>query len=492
MIDSALLLDELLKRALEQSNQNVLNRLKNEDFIKSLDDVTEVLSSLGMYINHDDGAKNDIYLKIANALVRSFFTTYYINLNTGLYVGYSSNKNYKTLKIEEKGNDFFKDVKKNIPKTVYHDDQERLLKVFNKDFLIKETNNGNVFKTRYRLLLNNIPTYISLSAIRITDDDLIIGLNNVDEITKKEMEYKNTIKESLTYNKIALALSVNFFGIYYVNTKTDEYEQYNIDSHTQLIEKISEGKDFFYDSTVNAKKLIHPEDLDKFLSAINKKNMLNELKTNNSFYFVYRQFIDGVPTYLQLKVVNLLSDSNHIVLAISNIDKQVRKENEYNQKYEKERMFARTDGLTGCYNKNYLLEIAEDINNKINEKFLHNFAIAVCDINDLKKINDTLGHDIGDKYIIEAKNILEKTFNNSPIFRTGGDEFVIILYEKDYRNRLKLIKKIEDSNLKNKKTNNVVIACGYSDFVFDKDTSIEEVMKRADEAMYENKKQLKK
>ena len=233
MIDSALLLDELLKRALEQSNQNVLNRLKNEDFIKSLDDVTEILGSLGMYIKHDDDARNDIYLKIANALVRSFFTTYYINLKTGLYVGYSSNKNYKTLKIEEKGNDFFKDVKKNISKTIYHDDQERLFKVFNKDFLLKETNNGNVFKIRYRLLLNNIPTYVSLSAIRISNDDLIIGLNNVDEITKKEMEYKKTIKESLTYNNIALALSINFFGIYYVNIKTDEYEQYNIDSHTQ-------------------------------------------------------------------------------------------------------------------------------------------------------------------------------------------------------------------------------------------------------------------
>lgn len=491
MIDSALLLDELLKRALEQSNQNVLNRLKNEDFIKSLDDVTEILGSLGMYIKHDDDAINDIYLKIANALVRSFFTTYYINLKTGLYVGYSSNQNYKTLKIEEKGNDFFKDVKKNISKTIYHDDQERLFKVFNKDFLLKETNNGNVFKIRYRLLLNNIPTYVSLTAIRISNDDLIIGLNNVDEITKKEMEYKKTIKESLTYNNIALALSINFFGIYYVNIKTDEYEQYNIDSHTQQIEKIGEGKDFFYDSTVNAKKLIYHEDLDKFLSTINKKNLLNELTTNNSFYFTYRQYIDGNPTYLQLKVVNLLSDSDHIVLAISNIDKQMRKENEYKKNYEKERMFARTDGLTGCYNKNYLLEINEDINNKIKEQFLHDFAVAVCDINDLKTINDTLGHDIGDKYIIEAKNILEKVFNNSPIFRTGGDEFVIILYEKDYKNRLKLINKLYESNIKNKKTNNVVIACGYSDFISGSDTSIEEVMKRADEAMYENKKKLK-
>ena len=142
MIDSALLLEELMKKANEQSDTIILNKLKDNNFIKSLNNVIDVLHSLGFYIgegnnlNVDDKQK-DIYLKIASALVRNFFTTYYINVNSGLYVGYSSNDDYKTLRIEENGTNFFKDVKKNIPNNIYKDDQEKLYEIFDKNFLLK-------------------------------------------------------------------------------------------------------------------------------------------------------------------------------------------------------------------------------------------------------------------------------------------------------------------------------------------------------------------
>ena len=496
MIDSALLLEELMKKANEQSDTIILNKLKDNNFIKSLNNVIDVLHSLGFYIgegnnlNVDDKQK-DIYLKIASALVRNFFTTYYINVNSGLYVGYSSNDDYKTLRIEENGTNFFKDVKKNIPNNIYKDDQEKLYEIFDKNFLLKETHEGKIFKHRYRLLLNNNPTYVTLTAIRITNEDLIIGLNNVDEITKKEIDIHNSMKENLTYTNIALSLCINYFGVYYVNTLTDEYEQYKVDSQTQKIEKIEEGKDFFYVSTINAKKLIFKEDLDNFLYSLDKKHLLNELKTNHSFNMTYRQLIDGVPTYVSFKAVNLTSDKNHIVIAISNIDKQKRKENDYKSKIEKEKLYARTDGLTGCYNRNYYLEVEEDINHKINNKTIKEFAAAQFDINDLKTINDTLGHEAGDKYIIDATNLISSHFKESLLFRTGGDEFVVIINGNDYKHREKIIKNIINTSKKNKLHKKVVVACGYSDFNYESDTSLNDVVKRADELMYENKKELK-
>ena len=497
MIDSALFLEELMKKAQSQSNTIILNKLQDKDFIKALNNVVEVLSSLGFYFkNHDDlnddDKQKDIYLKIASALVRNFFTTYYINLNSGLYVGYSSNDDYKTLKIEENGTNFFKDVRKNIPNNIYHEDQDKLYEVFNKDFLLNATNNGELYKLKYRLLLNKKPTYVTLTAIRITSDDLIIGLNNVDEITKKEIDFQNSIKENLTYTNIALSLCRNYFAIYYVNTTTDDYEQYNVDSNTQQIEKIEEGTDFFYVSTINAKKLIYKEDLDNFLYALNKDNLLNELKNNYSYNLTYRQLIDGIPTYVSLKAVNLSNDIDHIVLAISNIDKQKRKENEYKDKIEKERLFARTDLLTGCYNKNYYIEVEEDVNHKIKNKTIKDFAVALCDINDLKLINDTKGHDYGDKYIIDAKKLIENQFKESLLFRVGGDEFVIIILGNDYKNRINIIDNIKELSIKNKKDKKVVVACGYADFKDGYDNTINDVLKRADILMYENKKELKK
>ena len=495
MIDSAILLEELIKRANLESNEKILNKLNNKNFIKSFDEITEILSDLGFHLENNDkkidDQQNEIYHKIANALTCNFFTTYYVNINTGLYVGYSSNNDYKVLKIEESGIDFFSDASKNIPSTIYKDDQEKINEIINKKFLNDATKDGNIYKINYRIILNDIPTYISLSAIRITSDDLIIGLSNIDEATKKEIKLKNTIQENLTYTNIALALCKNYFAVYYVNIENDKYEQYKVDNQTQIIEKIEEGDDFFHVSTINAKKYIHKEDLDRFLYVLNKKNMLGELKSNNSIYLEYRQLIKGIPTYVSLNIVNLTNDNNHIVLAVSNVDKQKKKEYEIRKSYEQERLFARTDSLTGTYNKNYYLEVLDDANHKIKNKTLNEFSVIVCDINNLKIINDTLGHDAGDEYIIEASKILKSVFLESLIFRTGGDEFIIILERDEYKNRYKLLSKLNEKILKNKKENKVPFACGYSDFDLLNDNSVSDVEKRADILMYENKKCIK-
>ena len=305
------------------------------------------------------------------------------------------------------------------------------------------------------------------------------------------LEYKNTIKETLTYTNIALALCRNYFKIFYVNTVTDRYEQYSLDTDTQKLEKVEDGSDFFGQSIINAKKYIYKEDLDKFLYTIKKSNLLNELSKENSINLTYRELINGVPTYVSLRAINLFNDINHIVLAVCNIDDQKRKENEFNRKYEQERVFARTDALTGCYNRNYFSEVEEDINNKIETGTLLEFAAIIFDINDLKIVNDTLGHDVGDQFIRDACNIIKDTFKESLLFRVGGDEFVVLASGNDYKHRLNLISKIGTISKANKSIKKVVIACGHSDFDYKKDKDLQPVLKRADEAMYENKKRLK-
>ncbi len=69
------------------------------------------------------------------------------------------------------------------------------------------------------------------------------------------------------------------------------------------------------------------------------------------------------------------------------------------------------------------------------------FAVCECDLNNLKIINDTFGHDKGDEYIINCCKTICNIFKHSPVFRIGGDEFVAILNSDDYDNleRIKLI-----------------------------------------------------
>lgn len=124
------------------------------------------------------------------------------------------------------------------------------------------------------------------------------------------------------------------------------------------------------------------------------------------------------------------------------------------------------------------------------------FAICECDLNNLKIVNDSFGHDCGDLYIISCCKAICDIFKHSPVFRIGGDEFVAILQNDDYDNlsRLKLIvddltrnEMKKDCPLDQKKS----FAAGFAIFDSTVDKSFCDVMKRADTEMYENKKMLK-
>ena len=118
------------------------------------------------------------------------------------------------------------------------------------------------------------------------------------------------------------------------------------------------------------------------------------------------------------------------------------------------------------------------------------FAIAVCDINGLKKVNDLKRHPTGDKYIVNACRIICDQFKHSPVFRIGGDEFVAILQGNDYREREELQVRFMNQNGSRAKVDEIVIACGLSAWRPDAKESFEEVFKRANEKMYQNKLKL--
>ena len=94
---------------------------------------------------------------------------------------------------------------------------------------------------------------------------------------------------------------------------------------------------------------------------------------------------------------------------------------------------ARTDRLTGVKNSTSYKEYTDLITNNSDGRY-DKYAIAVMDINLLKKANDTYGHEAGDKLICEASRYICRTFMHSPVFRIGGDEFAAILTGEDYDN----------------------------------------------------------
>lgn len=155
------------------------------------------------------------------------------------------------------------------------------------------------------------------------------------------------------------------------------------------------------------------------------------------------------------------------------------------------RQMAFKDPLTGVKSKAAYQEDALGIDNRKEKGLLDNFGVIVFDVNDLKKTNDTKGHDAGDKIIQAASKIICQTFKHSPVYRIGGDEFAAFLMGEDYKNRVSLITSFNQQIEKNKEKGQVVVSCGLADLNEEKSENYAGLFAIADNRMYQRKKQLK-
>ena len=152
---------------------------------------------------------------------------------------------------------------------------------------------------------------------------------------------------------------------------------------------------------------------------------------------------------------------------------------------------ANKDPLTGVRSKLAYAECEREIDARIARGEGGEFAVAVCDVNGLKAVNDTLGHKAGDEYIQRAAQLICECFDHSPVFRTGGDEFVAVLSGVDFENREAIAQVMHDRSAANIEAGDVSVAVGISDYRAGEDAQLKDVFERADTLMYEEKKRLK-
>lgn len=156
------------------------------------------------------------------------------------------------------------------------------------------------------------------------------------------------------------------------------------------------------------------------------------------------------------------------------------------------RDFANTDYLTGIQNRNAFELYMRNL--QVKETY-HHFGFISIDLNNLKMINDTLGHQAGDKYIRNCADLLKKFESEECIlYRIGGDEFAFIVINTDIQKITDLRKNIIKSvNLHNLSTEmQISIAVGEAVFEAKIDEDLSDTLKRADQDMYDNKKVMKK
>ena len=159
---------------------------------------------------------------------------------------------------------------------------------------------------------------------------------------------------------------------------------------------------------------------------------------------------------------------------------------------------AYADALTSLHNRGAFDIMVRDMQTRIDQPG-GPLAFAVCmfDCNCLKRINDEYGHDKGDIYLKETARIICDVFEHSPIFRIGGDEFVAILQNRDYENREALLRLFDEKCSEKRKAEMdpwkmVDVSRGLADYDPQEDKLIDDVVRHADRAMYENKRSMKR
>ena len=156
-------------------------------------------------------------------------------------------------------------------------------------------------------------------------------------------------------------------------------------------------------------------------------------------------------------------------------------------------IYVYRDKLTGLSNTTAYARKCKEIA-ELSEGAMQ-YAVVVFDVNFLKRINDTYGHEAGNELIITAANIVSETFSKSAVFRIGGDEFVAILDGADYNHYEELLnnfdKAIEESYFTiHGYSFNLSVARGIG--IYREGMSYAEVFQIADDAMYAHKTEIKK
>lgn len=220
---------------------------------------------------------------------------------------------------------------------------------------------------------------------------------------------------------------------------------------------------------------IHPDDYEILSKKVRgeldySQIIIQRWKDNSGKYRWFEEY--ATPVYANGQFIGVQG-------IIRNIDEKVKLQQELEY-----RIYH--DTLTDIYNRDYFENEFESFNRNVNVPI----AVVICDLDELKFVNDTKGHKAGDKLIIETARLLNQfSSDDHTVSRIGGDEFALIVTNK-MENQIKQMiaeirKTVEIYNLNHSKVKiNMSIGYGYSPT---SNEQMEAIFSHADKCMYEDK-----
>ncbi|MGB9793106.1 MAG: PAS domain S-box protein, partial [Thermacetogeniaceae bacterium] len=300
---------------------------------------------------------------------------------------------------------------------------------------------------------------VTLKRITLGDSDLILA--TVHDITQHKRETE-LLKSLFTHSPIGMYIAAEG-RFQMVNPQFARLTGY---SEEELIGR----------ATLD---LVVPEDRDGVRESAIK--MLKGEKTRPYTFRIHTK--TGGLRWIEETVVSIWHEGKRVTLG-NIIDVTQKKRFEERLKY-----LSIHDGLTGLYNRAFF----EEELRRLNTSREYPVTFILGDVNGLKLINDTLGHDKGDRLLIACAQALKRALRNSDIIaRVGGDEFVVLLPRTDERNGRKILERIQESVERyNREQPSLPLSISFGMATADSpEQPLKEAYKRADDLMYEAKHEL--
>ncbi|MFO7888871.1 MAG: diguanylate cyclase [bacterium] len=216
----------------------------------------------------------------------------------------------------------------------------------------------------------------------------------------------------------------------------------------------------------------------------NKETEKEQMMVQQIELLVNRKNGQKIPVELSLSSI-LLNGEKHIIGIVRDLTHRKKIESKLQE-------LAHIDILTGCYNRRYGLELL-DRQIKLAKRNHSSLLLAFLDIDKFKAINDTFGHNEGDKVLKEVVRLLKASLREVDIIcRMGGDEFLLVFPDSSLQESSLIRERLEEAlaqlNSKIKKDYKIIISMGFSEYLPDKPKSLDELIAIADQEMYKEKK----
>ncbi|RKM62223.1 diguanylate cyclase [Butyrivibrio sp. CB08] len=450
-------------------------------------------SVIHSFVEASEKREKQIYDHILTVMAQDYEAIYYVDIESGEFLEFAISKRYADLNVPCLGKDFYGETQQNIELYVHPEDREIARNFYRKEIILQSLEGRKSFAIKYRLILQGESRYFLFTLMRANDGKhFILYEKDIQEELNAEKARLETQQKSITFGRIAETLASNYDVIFYVDIEDNSYVKYGLLNGYTNLEDTEQGEDFFADTIRDVDTVVHKQDRDVVRAFVDKDRLLADLAKQKRCSLDHRILLMGKLRYARMSV-RKTSDGSHLIVGLENIDAEIKREKQYLKTLKSEKELARKDELTGTKNKTAYTELENSVQDNIDNGVDYlPFGLVVCDANDLKNINDTLGHAAGDEYIKATAKILCEIFDHSPVFRIGGDEFVVFLRGGDYSHRYELMGRLRDRVHENQKSDTgPVIASGMAEFDSNNDSMVSDVFDRADKDMYENKQYLK-